>query len=822
MKKVLTVALLTALIGRVCAQEPILNGMEMQVDDGLLRVEFVKSDIVRVRYTLEKEVAEPDNDICLKREPGKVKVKRTDEQGYVILRSDSLTLRIDRQTGCIAYYETAGGELLLQEDEAAPHRGERIYVENVTYDESTRRTVKTADGDKEVMDVLKRDTVGSSWKWRLALTFKEKEALYGLGGHMEDYMNLRGKRMYLCQHNLKEVVPVLNSTAGYGLLMNAGSEMVFDDGDTGGCLEVGAAPQLDYYFMKGRSMDATVRNYRWLTGDVPLMPLYLFGYTQSKERYVSSNDLISTLKQFRDNHIPIDMIVQDWNYWEPGSWGHMKMNSRDYPDKRALVDAIHGMNAKLMISIWPSMTNSPQEKDFAARGMLVPGTNVYDVFRPEARDLYWDYANGEFFSNGFDAWWCDSSEPLDADWGNRGPAYGWDSQAERFDLCSKKLGDALGHERSQLYSLYHAKGIYEHQREATDEKRVVNLTRSSYAGEQRYGTVIWNGDTHASWQSFAQMIPAGLNFVSTGCPYWTVDAGAFFVRKGWAWFYNGDFDKGVADLGYREFYVRMLQYATFLPVMRSHGTDTPREPWRFGDAESPFYKCVLDCIKLRYKLLPYTYSLAADVTFCGGTMMRPLAFDYAGDEAVLDVKDEFLLGKSLLVAPVTKPMYYAPNSVPLEGVEKTRQVYLPRGRQWIDFWTNRVYEGGQTVTADAPLERIPVFVPSGSIVPLCAREIEYAALYADGDWEVRVFPGRDATFTVYQDAGDGYAYEQGERSSFQLIWNERKQTLTAGERQGVYFKDRVLRLNVVLPDGRSGVLTYDGRKQTLKFPRKKG
>ena len=310
MKKVLTVALLTALIGRVCAQEPILNGMEMQVDDGLLRVEFVKSDIVRVRYTLEKEVAEPDNDICLKREPGKVKVKRTDEQGYVILRSDSLTLRIDRQTGCIAYYETAGGELLLQEDEAAPHRGERIYVENVTYDESTRRTVKTADGDKEVTDVLKRDTVGSSWKWRLALTFKEKEALYGLGGHMEDYMNLRGKRMYLCQHNLKEVVPVLNSTAGYGLLMNAGSEMVFDDGDTGGCLEVGAAPQLDYYFMKGRSMDATVRNYRWLTGDVPLMPLYLFGYTQSKERYVSSNDLISTLKQFRDNHIPIDMIEE--------------------------------------------------------------------------------------------------------------------------------------------------------------------------------------------------------------------------------------------------------------------------------------------------------------------------------------------------------------------------------------------------------------------------------------------------------------------------------------------------------------------------------
>lgn len=791
------------------------------MDDGLLRVEFVKSDVVRVRFTHEKEVAEVDNEICVEREPQSVKVKRTSAPGSVVLSSDSLKLNIDTQTGRIAYYDKVDGKLLLQEDRAVPHRGERIYVEKVAFDESTRRTVKTADGDKEVMDVLKRDTVGSSWKWRLGLTFKEKEALYGLGGHMEDYMNLRGKRMYLCQHNLKEMVPVLNSTAGYGLLINAGCAMVFDDGEQGGTIEVEAAPQLDYYFMKGRTMDATVRNYRWLTGDVPMMPLYLFGYVQSKERYVSSDDLTSTLKRFRDSHIPIDMIVQDWNYWEPGRWGHMKMNSRDYPDKRALTDAIHGMNAKLMISIWPNMTNSPQEEDFAARGMLVPGTNVYDVFRPEARDLYWEYANREFFSNGFDAWWCDSSEPLDGDWANRGNGYGWDSQAERFELCSKKLGDALGYERSQLYSLYHAKGIYEHQRAATSEKRVVNLTRSSYAGEQRFGTIIWNGDTHASWQSFAQMIPAGLNFVSTGCPYWTVDAGTFFVKKGWAWFYNGDFNKGVEDLGYRELYVRMLQYATFLPVMRSHGTDTPREPWRFGDAESPFYKCVLDCIRWRYRLLPYTYSLAAGVTFGGGTMMRPLAFDYAQDEAVLDVKDEFLLGRNLLVAPVTKPMYYAPNSVPLEGVGKTRQVYLPRGRQWTDFWTNKVYDGGQTITADAPLERIPVFVPSGSIVPLCMKDIEYAAQYAGGDWEVRVFPGRDAAFTVYQDAGDGYAYEQGEKSSFQLIWNERKQTLTLGARQGAYVPKEALRMNVVLPDGRNEVLTYNGTKQTIKF-RKKG
>ena len=816
MKKFLLTAVLVAMATGVYAQRTVWNGVEMPVDDGLLRVEFVKSDVVRVRCTQAPAVTEVENDVCVRHEPQKVRVRRADTADEVVMRSDSLTVRIDRRSGCVGFFDRRGVRL-LQEDRACPHRGERIDVENVTFDEQTRRTVQTADGEKEVMDVLRRDTVGSSWRWWLGLTFQDGEALYGLGGHMEDYMNLRGKRLYLCQHNLKEVVPVLNSTAGYGLLVNAGSEMVFEDEGSRSGIDICAAPQLDYYFMKGQTMEQTVRNYRWLTGEVPMMPLYLFGYTQSKERYVSSADLIGTLKTFRERHIPIDMIVQDWNYWEPGSWGHMKMNSRDYPDKRALTDAIHGMNAKLMISIWPSMTASPQEQDFKARGLLVPGTNVYDVFRPAARDLYWQYANDEFFSNGFDAWWCDSSEPLDADWSNRGGGYGWDSHAERFDLCSKKLADALGHERSQLYSLYHAKGIYEHQRQESDEKRVVNLTRSSYAGEQRYGTIIWNGDTNASWASFRQMIPAGLNFMATGCPYWTVDAGAFFVKKGWAWFYDGDYDRGVEDLGYRELYVRMLQYATFLPVMRSHGTDTPREPWRFGGEDSPFYQSILHSIRLRYSLLPYTYSLAADVTFRGGTMTRPLAFDYAHDPAVLDLKDEFMLGQSLLVAPVTTPMYYGQNSQPLDGISKTRTVYLPQGRKWYDFYTHQTREGGQTITADAPLDRIPVFVPSGSILPLCKGEIEWAAQCADAEWEVRIYPGADATFTLYQDAGDGYAYEQGEWSVVPMTWDEAKQTFTLGARRGKFTPKGTLTMRVSLPDGRNRLVTYDSKKQTLRF-----
>ena len=313
------------------------------------------------------------------------------------------------------------------------------------------------------------------------------------------------------------------------------------------------------------------------------------------------------------------------------------------------------------------------------------------------------------------------------------------------------------------------------------------------------------------------MIPAGLNFVSTGCPYWTVDAGAFFVKKGWAWFYDGDYEKGCEDLGYRELYTRMLQYATFLPVMRSHGTDTPREPWRFGDADSPFYKAIIDCIKLRYSLLPYTYSLAADVCFNGGTMMRPLPFDFAEDTKVADIKDEVMMGRSLLVAPVTTPMLYGPGSAPISGAKKQRDVYLPGNITWYDFFSQASYKGGATVTVDTPIDRIPVFVPAGSIIPMCKGYIEYAAQYADAPWEIRVYPGKDGTFSVYQDAGDGYAYEKGERSTFDLTWNDKKHTLTISARKGMYKPDKDIEMTITTPDGKEGKVRYDGKKTVVKL-----
>jgi len=801
-------------------------GIELQLDGGeKMRVDMVRPDIVRVRHSAQGRIIDENlTNVCIDHKPVKFSVEGRQTGNLYILTSDSLRVEINMQNGAVAYFEKDSKKLIARENPSKPHQFEKIVTENVTYDESSRRTVHTADGDKEVRDVLKRDTVGVTWKYRLNWQYSQNEAIYGLGSHIENVMNLRGSKIYLTQHNLKAMVPVLNSTAGYGLLFNAGSEMIYDD-ET---IEIGAAQQLDYFFMKGKTMDKTVACYRWLTGESPMMPRYLFGYTQSKERYVSSQDLISTLTRFRTDHIPVDMIVQDWNYWENGSWGHMKMNTRDFPDKKLLTKTIHDMNAKLMISIWPTFSNSPQADDFISRGLMLNGTNAYDAFSTMGRDLYWEYANNEFFSNDFDAWWCDSSEPLDADWSNMGKDYDKDSHEKRFELSSKKLGDALGHERSQLYSLYHSMGIYEHQREVSDRKRVVNLTRSSYAGQQRYATITWNGDTYADWGAFQQMIPAGLNFMATGCPYWSVDIGAFFVKKGWAWFYDGKFPKGVEDLGYRELYTRMLQYATFLPVMRSHGSDTPREPWRFGNPGEPFYDSILKFIHLRYSLLPYTYSLSSKVSNEGYTITRALAFDFASDINVHDIRDEFMFGNSLLVAPVTTPMYYTHDSQPVTGVRYSRNVYLPSFKAsvgntkvdgaWYDFWTNEKLESGVSLSADAQIDKMPLFVRAGSIVPLCADAIEYSSQLDAATIELRIYPGADADFTIYEDSGDSYDYEKGKSSTIALKWNEKTKTLTMAARKGQYTptpsRQFVIKL---IGNNKTKNVTYTGKATTVKL-----
>ncbi|WP_370449173.1 MULTISPECIES: TIM-barrel domain-containing protein [Bacteroides] len=782
----------------------LTNGISCDLEQGMLKVEFVTPDIVRVQYTKENTWMGNGTDVCVPRISDKpVRLKYTKETDCCWLKSDSLMVRVGLNTASITYLDKEG-RLLLRENQKIPRVGEKKVTEQAIYDEHSKQIKKTADGDKEIKSILRHDTIGHTWKYRINFEWQPLEALYGWGAHMEDYMNLRGKELYLCQHNLKAMVPVVNSTAGYGLLFDAGCAMMFKDNSEGSFVELEAAKQIDYYFMKGRTMDAVVANYRLLTGNSPMMPLYLFGYIQSKERYVSSDDLIHTLKEYRQRQIPIDMIVQDWNYWPQGQWGSMSMNPEFYPDKRKLADEIHSLHAKLMISIWPNAMNCPQQEDFKRKGLLLNGTSVYDAFNPSARELYWSYANKEFFSNGFDAWWCDASEPLDADWTFMKDGYGIDNHRQRWELNTNLLSSVLGAERSQLYSLYHAMGIYENQRLVNENKRVVNLTRSSYAGQQRYSTITWNGDTRATWQSFAQMIPAGLNFMATGCPYWTVDIGAFFTKNGAQWFWKGDYDKGVADMAYRELYTRMFQYGAFLPVFRSHGSDTPREVWRFGKPGEPFYESLIKMIHLRYRLLPYIYSLAGKVHRDNYTMTRALAFDFSADTRVADLKDEFMLGPALLVAPVTTPMYYSVDSRPLENIEKIRRVYLPAGAGWTDFWTGEKYKGGQWIVSEAAIDKIPLLVRQGSIIPM-GPVMQYTSEKVDAEWEIRIYPGADSSFTVYEDEGDNYNYEKGKSSSFEMKWDDKNNTLTLSDRKGEYAGMPVCRrLKLVRVDKNSG------------------
>ena len=726
---------------------------------------FVTPNIVRVQWSADGTLRGNDTGVCICH-PQTVSITSSVRGHERLVMSSALCVSIDTLTEAVTFADRATGRILLTE---TSRESEPVVRERIVYDEGSAHIEETANGKVTVKDIVRRDTVGVTTRYISHFDCIGTKALYGLGSHMEDYMNLLGKTIYLTQHNLKATIPVLLSPQGYGLLFDVGCAMRYSSDGKGFTMQMEAAQQSDYYFIHGGSMEDIVQGYRYLTGRVQLLPLYAFGYIQSKERYVSSADLIGTLREYRRRHVPVDMIVRDWNYW-PEGWGYMRMNRQHYPDPKALADSIHSMNAKLMVSIWPNPQYCPEERDFRKRGFMLEHS-VYDAFNADARRHYWTYANDEFFANGFDAWWCDSSEPLDGDWNQLpepvgGKPYGWDDHERRWLLNKDVLSDALGPERSSLYSLYHSMGLYENQRLTSSSKRVLNLTRSSYAGQQRYATVVWNGDTHASWESFRQQIPSGLNYMSTGNPYWTVDVGSFFVKNdGRRWFYAGEFQKGVEDEAYREYYTRMFQWATFLPMLRSHGSDTPREIWRFGEAGTPYYDAILRMINLRYTLLPYIYSMAASQYFSGYTMARPLAFDYPDDEEVYDLKDEYLFG-NILVCPVTRPMSEA----------ASRKVYLPRGARWIDYWTNEAYDGGQWIDVPVSIDRLPLYVRAGSII-LTSDVVEYSAAQSDKPITVNVYPGADTTFSLYQDSGDGYAFERGDCSITKLEWDDSGQRL---------------------------------------------
>lgn len=709
------------------------------------------------------------------------------------ISSSRLRVVVDRSTGALSYYD-GEGRLLVRE----PRQGGGKIVERLE-SQADRPVRPRGPGGGELRSGIHRCRIG--------FEFAPDEAIYGLGQQEQGRLDRRGLVLLLYQHNLKIALPVLISSRGWGLLAQAYGLLTFRDDVEGSFLEAGAEASLEYFVIAGPEPDAIVRGFRHLTGQAALPPRWAFGYVQSKERYASQEELLAVAREFRERGLPLDCIVLDWLSWEGELWGQKSLDPVRFPDARALTKGLHELGVKLMVSVWPSMKNEcPDQLEMRKAGFLLGDGSTYDAFDPEARALFWERAKRGLWDKGIDAWWCDSTEPFDADWSGAVRP----SPEERLALYKSLASTYLDPGELSAYSLFHSRGIWEGQRAAGGGKRVLNLTRSAYPGQQRYGTFSWSGDVVATWETLRRQIAEGLSFCLSGLPFWTTDIGGFFTASRNAWFWHGDFDRGCDDPGYRELFLRWFQFGTFLPMFRAHGTDTPREPWRYGDETSRIGAALRRCLSLRYRLLPYIYSLAGSARLDGSTMMRALVFDFREDERALRVEDQFMFGPALMACPVTRPQGYGPGGTELRGVPESREVWLPGRGRWQDFWTGEVHDGGRRIDAAAPLEIIPLFVRAGSILPL-APESPSSEPSMSAPWELRVYPGADGSFVVYEDAGDGWGYEVGEYSRWRVEWRELDRTLVIGAREGLWPgmpARRVLAVRVM--DGGGGDLDGPG------------
>jgi len=682
-------------------------------------------------------------------------------------------------------------------------------------------------------------------KVRQTFVLDKDEAIYGLGTIQNGKMNRRGEHKRMEQSNLEDFQNVLQSIKGWGIYWENYSPTQFDDDERGMSFTSETGEGIDYYFMYGGSADGVIAQMRQLTGDVPMFPLWTYGYWQSKERYKSAQETESVVDKYRALNVPLDGIIQDWQYWGSNYlWNAMDFLSEDFATGQQLIKNVHKKHAHFMISIWASF--GPQTKQFREldkQGLLMPfetwpqsgishvwppmkdypsGVKVYDAFSPVARDIYWKYLR-KLYDYGTDAWWMDSTDPdcfypTEADYNHKVYGGTWRSQRNAFPLET-------------------VRGIYQSQRRdyPNSSKRVFIMTRSSYAGQQHYGSNMWSGDVNSSWDMLRKQVPAGLSFTLTGNPNFNTDIGGFFCGS-----YN---TMGPASAPknpqFQELYVRWMQYGLFCPVFRSHGADAPREIWQFGKKGEPIYDAIEKQIRLRYRLIPYLYSTAWQVTSSNDSYMRPLFADFASDKRVWNLTDELMFGRSILACPIVNPQYTEEKIIRTDamtgwnrqevrsqkdegqGVDwtapKTATKYLPKGTDWYDFWTGERLKGGRDVTLQSSIDRVPMFVRAGSILPLGPEE-QYVGEKPWDNLEMRIYPGADGSFTLYEDEGDNYNYEKGYYSTITFTWNDKARTLTIGTRQGGYQGMLLSRkFTIVLPDGQQKVVDYAANEVTVKL-----
>ena len=741
------------------------NEILFNTENGNIAVTAAAENILRIRYTKKEKFLKGNSYAVVLNQTVPLVMEETENE--FVLKTGEIKLTIQKQTSRFFYYDQ-WENLLLKEPERGGKHLEEYDVYMPVAEETEVKRIKTPDGEKIIAAGGKTEYSGTAYHAKLDFMFGEEEFLYGLGQQENGILNLRGNTVYLYQANLKNPMPFFLSTNGYGMLVDVYSHMIFHDSKEEAYLYCETAEELDYYFIYGKQFDKIIDGYRRLTGSAPMLPKWAFGYMQSREAYETQNEILTVVKEFRKRNIPIDTIIMDWKSWEKGLWGQKSFDKTRFPDPQGMTDALHNLNVHFMISIWPSLNAGDDLRELSEHGYMIKGTNLSNAFDENARALYWKQANEGYFQYGVDAWWCDSSEPLTPEWRGHWRLPSSVEYAQSVAAYKQLGNDCL----TNLYPFQHAKGIYENQRKNTEKKRVVNLTRAVYSGQQRYSTIIWSGDISANWNTLKKQIAAGLGMCASGIPYWTLDIGAFFVKNGEVWQWNGDYENGNLDDNYRELYVRWLQLGTFLPIFRSHGTDTEREPWFFGEAGSIYYDTILKFIRLRYRLLPYIYSLSAKVTFENYTILRLLAFDFSEDKTACGIDDQYMFGNCFMVCPVTKPNC------------KSRRIYLPKGKVWYDFWTNTSYEGGIFIDYDTPIDVIPLFVAGGSIIPMTGVNYQSTNEIQNNQIELHTYAGADGRFVLYQDEGDNYNYEKGVFCTQELLWHDDERKLTVKEPQG--------------------------------------
>ncbi len=754
-----------------------------------IEIQFVSPEIVRVVKAPEGR-SFTKKSLSVVKSPESMSVTTEKKGETVSLKSNAVRVDFNVGTGRISFFDKQGKALFTEKD-----YGAQFTPFN--------------------------DAGNPTFSVRQAFLLDKDEAIYGLGQQQVDDLNQRNHKHFMRQRALYASVPIIQSTKGYGMFWDNYSPTTYTDNPQEMSFDSEVGECMDYYFMYGGNADGVIAQIRDLTGQAPMYPLWTFGFWQSRERYKSQQETMEVVDKYRELGIPLDGIIQDWQYWGPNSnWNSMNFDNPEFPDPQKMIDHVKKKNAKIMISIWASFgpdTNPYKDlekinalfnfKTWPADG----GVKAYDAYNEKARDIYWEHLNKGLFSKGIDAWWTDSTEPDHLD-----------VQERDFDIPT-----AMGTYRSVVnaFPLMSNKGVYEHQRAVTSDKRVYLLTRCAFAGQQRYAANTWSGDVVCNWETFRKQIPTGLNFSLSGIPYWNTDIGGFFN-----WPYHG----GAENKAYHELYTRWFQYGTFLPMQRSHGSGVKKEIYNLGKKGDWVYDSEEKYINLRYALLPYLYSIGWQVTDNAGSFLRALFMDFNEDQKVHTISNQYMFGKAFLVTPVTRNMYVFSDKEqwkdPYEDFSKTgtQDVYLPKGTKWFDFWTGEALNGGQMVTKEVPIDIIPLYVRAGSIVPF-GPKVQYSTEKKWNNLEIRIYPGADGEFVLYEDENDNYNYEKGAYSIIKFTWDDAKRTLNIADREGTFpgmLKSR--KFNIVVVDKENGTgsvqstkftksVSYGGKKKSVKL-----